>query len=138
MFRNKQPLFLCLKGGSYLWNIFIESGIIGSLFINKVYTLIGNIKKETIVYTTNLISLTSTNYTNDGTFTVGIVDNETDVESNILAYELIKDKDLKVKISKYNFLELLKSLLKIKAGFFSSTASKYSNLSIAPESCVNK
>lgn len=87
---------------SFITMLIASCCIIGSLFINKVYTLIGNIKKETIVYTTNLISLTSTNYTNDGTFTVGIVDNETDVESNILAYELIKDKDLKVKISKYN------------------------------------
>lgn len=85
--------------------------IVGSLAINKVYGLLASINKETVVYTTNLISLKSTEFVNDGTFKVGIVNNETDVEGNILAYELIDKEKLNIEIVKYDTtFELLEKL----------------------------
>ncbi|MCH5167078.1 MAG: LCP family protein [Erysipelotrichales bacterium] len=85
--------------------------MIGSLAINKVYGLLASISKETVIYTTNLISLNSSEFINDGTFSVGIINNETDIEGNILAYELIDKEKLNVKIEKYDtYFELLEKL----------------------------
>ncbi len=85
--------------------------LVGSLAINKVYGLLASINKETVVYTTNLISLNSTEFINDGTFKVGVVNNETDVEGNILAYELMEKEKLNLDIVKYDTtFELLEKL----------------------------
>lgn len=85
--------------------------IIGSLAINKVYTLLAAMNKETVVYTTNLITLANTEFVNDETFNVGIINNETDIEGNVLAYELINKEKLNVRIEKYDtYFELLEKL----------------------------
>ena len=61
--------------------------IIGSLAINKAYVLLSSLNKEKILYTTNLISLNNTEFLNNASYKVGIINNETDVEGNVLAYE---------------------------------------------------
>lgn len=85
--------------------------IIGSLAINKAYVLLSSLNKEKILYTTNLISLNNTEFLNNASYKVGIINNETDVEGNVLAYELIKKEDLKVTVEKYDtYFEMLERL----------------------------
>lgn len=85
--------------------------IIGSLAINKAYSLLSSLSKERILYTTNLISLNNTEFLNNANYKVGIINNETDVEGNILAYELIDKNDLKVTVEKYDtYFEMLEKL----------------------------
>lgn len=85
--------------------------IIGSLAINKVYVLLASMNKETVIYTTNLITLNNTEFSNDETFNVGIINNETDIEGNVLAYELINNEKLNIKVEKYDtYFELLEKL----------------------------
>ena len=85
--------------------------IIGSLAINRIYVLLASMNKETVVYTTNLISLNGTEFVNDDSFNVGIINNETDIEGNVLAYELINKEKLNVKVEKYDtYFELLEKL----------------------------
>lgn len=85
--------------------------IIGSLAINKVYVLLASMNKETVIYTTNLITLKNTEFSNDETFNVGIINNETDIEGNVLAYELINNEKLNIKVEKYDtYFELLEKL----------------------------
>lgn len=96
---------------SFIVLIIGSVSIIGSLAINKVYNLLAAMNKETVIYTTNLITLANTEFTNDESFNVGIINNETDIEGNILAYELINKEKLNVKIEKYDtYFELLEKL----------------------------
>lgn len=96
---------------SFLIVIVSAISIIGSLAINKAYTLLSSLNKETILYTTNLISLNNQEFVNDASYKVGIINNETDVEGNILAYELIDNEDLKVTVEKYDtYFEMLEKL----------------------------
>lgn len=96
---------------SFIVLIIGSVSIIGSLAINKVYNLLAAMNKETVIYTTNLITLSTTEFTNDESFNVGIINNETDIEGNILAYELINKEKLNVKIEKYDtYFELLEKL----------------------------
>lgn len=96
---------------SFIVLIIGSISIIGSLAINRIYTLLASMNKETVIYTTNLITLNGTEFTNDETFNVGIINNETDIEGNILAYELINKEKLNVKIEKYDtYFELLEKL----------------------------
>lgn len=96
---------------SFLIIIISGVSIIGSLAINKIYNILNSINKNTVVYTTNLITLNNTTFTNDKDFKVGIINNETDIEGNVLAYELIKEKNLNVTIVKYDsYFELLENL----------------------------
>lgn len=85
--------------------------IIGSLAINKAYSLLDGISKSEVLYTTNLITMKDTKFVNDKKFKVGIVNNETDVEGNILAYELMEKEKLNVTVEKYDtYFELLEKL----------------------------
>lgn len=96
---------------SFIVLIIGSVSIIGSLAINKIYNLLAAMNKETVIYTTNLITLANTEFTNDESFNVGIINNETDIEGNILAYELINKEKLNVKIEKYDtYFELLEKL----------------------------
>lgn len=96
---------------SFIVLIIGSVSIIGSLAINKVYNLLAAMNKETVIYTTNLITLANTEFTNDESFNVGIINNETDIEGNILAYELINKEKLNVKVEKYDtYFELLEKL----------------------------
>lgn len=85
--------------------------MVGSLAINKVYGMIASISKDTVIYTTNLITLKDTKFENNESFVVGMINNETDIEGNILAYELIDKEKLKVKVEKCDtYFELLEKL----------------------------
>ena len=109
---------------SSVFIILISAGcIIGSMTINRILTSMDSLSKDTIVYTTNLIALNGTEFVNDNTFNVGIIDNDTDVEGNVLAYELINKEGLKIKLEKYNsYFEMLEDMYnkKIKGMFVSS------------------
>ncbi len=109
---------------SSLFVILISAGcIIGSMTINRILGSMDSLSKDTVIYTTNLIALNSTEFVNDGTFITGIIDNDTDVEGYILPYELINKEKLNLKIEKYsNYFEMLEDLYsgKINGMFVSS------------------
>lgn len=87
--------------------IFAIAFSFGALTINYVYGKIDNIsEKETIIYTTYLIALKDTKITKDSK--LGMIDDTTSVEWNILPKELIKQKKLKNEIVNYddNFIML--------------------------------
>lgn len=85
--------------------------IIGSLAINKVYNVLSSISKENVLYTTNLIIKNDTKFNNSKEFKVGMIDDESNVEGNVLAYELINKEKLNVTIEKYETdLDLLEKL----------------------------
>ena len=85
--------------------------IIGGIAINKVLDSLSSMTESTILYTTDLITLNSTEYKETSDFTVGIIDNETDVEGNILPYELINKESLPYTIKTYStYFEMLEDL----------------------------
>ena len=96
---------------SFLVMIIASVSLIGSLAINKAIGLLDGMSKDTLIYTTNLITLKNAEFKNTQEFKVGIINNETDVEGNILAYELIEKEKLNVTIEKYDtYFELLEKL----------------------------
>lgn len=70
-----------------------------SYYINNFYGSLGSSYKDVITYTTNLIALKETNF--DSSLTIGMINAEDDIEGNILAKKLIKDKNLSNKIEVY-------------------------------------
>lgn len=108
---------------SFFMVIIAAMCIVGSSVVNKLLTSFDNLSKDTVIYTTNMIALADTEFVNDSTFVVGIINNETDVEGNTLAYELINKDKLQIKIQKYDsYFEMLEDLYnkKINAMFVSS------------------
>ena len=88
---------------------------IAGLSIHKVYGSIANIteKNKLILYTTNLIAMKDTEFKDDKSFKVGIINNETDIEGYILPQELIKKENLQIKVEKYDtYFEMLEKLYK--------------------------
>ena len=104
--KNKTVIFL-----SFIALLIAAVSLIGSLTINKVYGILDSMSKDKILYTTNMILLNDKEFSNTDDFKVGILNNETDVEGNILPKEYIKKEKLKVNVSEYdsNF-ELLEKL----------------------------
>ncbi len=104
--KNKTVVFL-----SFIAMIIASASICASLAINRIYDLLANMSKDKILYTTNLIMMNNTEFINNETFKVGILNNETDIEGNVLPKEYIKKNKLKVDVSEYesNF-ELLEKL----------------------------
>ena len=97
--------------------------VVGSMTINRLLSSFDALSKDTVIYTTNLIALNGTEFVNDNTFITGIINNETDVEGNILAYELINQDKLQIKLQKYDsYFEMLEDLYagKIHGMFVSS------------------
>ena len=96
---------------SFLAMIISSFSIIASLAINRVYGLLDNMSKDKILYTTNMILKKDKEFVNDESFKVGILNNETDVEGNVLPKEYIKKNNLKINVSEYNSnFELLEKL----------------------------
>ncbi len=96
---------------SFIIMLIASFSMIGSLAINKMYNLLDSISKDKLVYTTNLITLNDTKFSNAKDFKVGMINQETDVEGSILPYEMIKDKKLNVTVEKYDtYFELLEKL----------------------------
>lgn len=108
---------------SFIALILASVCVIGSLAINRALSSLSNMSKDTILYTTNLIAMSGTEYKNDKDFTIGIINNETDTEGNTLAYELIAKDDMKNTIKKYDtYFAMLEDLYagKINALFITS------------------
>ncbi|MBQ7240617.1 MAG: LCP family protein [Bacilli bacterium] len=87
--------------------------IIGSLYINKAYSLLDKITEgEFTTYTSDLVLMSGTEFKNESSFKVGIINNDTDIEGNILAYELINKENIKnISITKYDtYFEMLELL----------------------------
>ena len=87
--------------------------VIGSLYINKAYTLLDKITEgDTTTYTSVLILMNGTEFKNEASFVVGMINNDTDPEGNILAYELMNKENIKnITIKKYDtYFEMLELL----------------------------
>ncbi len=87
--------------------------IVGSMYIEKAYHLLDKITEgEFTTYTSDLILMSGTEFKNDSSFKVGIINNDTDIEGNVLAYELINKENIKnISISKYDtYFEMLELL----------------------------
>ena len=88
--KNKTVIFL-----SFIVLLIAAVSLVGSLTINKVYGILDSMSKDKILYTTNMILLNDKEFSNTNDFKVGILNNETDVEGNILPKEYIKKEKLK-------------------------------------------
>ena len=104
--KNKTVIFL-----SFIVLLIAAVSLVGSLAINKVYGILDSMSKDKILYTTDMILFNDKEFSNTNDFKVGILNNETDVEGNILPKEYIKKEKLKVNVTEYdsNF-ELLEKL----------------------------
>ena len=77
-------------------------------YIDKTYNVISEIKKDKIIYTTNLIRLANNE---EEIKNVGLLKNEQDIEGHILPQEYMVNNNSKYKLSYYdNDLELLEAL----------------------------
>lgn len=81
--------------------IFIAIFLLGSYYINMVYNNINNITENNkLMYTTYLIALDDTEFDNDST--IGMLDNENEIEWNVLAKKLYSQEKLVNNINDYN------------------------------------
>ena len=85
---------------------------ISGLTINRIYGSIASINdNKMILYTTNLIVMKDTEFKDDKSFKVGMINNETDVEGYILPQEMIKEDKMQVTVEKYDtYFEMLEKL----------------------------
>ena len=83
-----------------------------SIYITKTYNIVDNMVKDTVTYSSSLITLKNTEFKNNKDFVVGMINDENDIEGNILANKLIDKKNLnKIDIKYYsNYLEMLSDL----------------------------
>lgn len=86
--------------------------IILSIYINKTYNIVDSMNKNTVTYSSSLITLKDTEFKNSSEFKVGMINDESDIEGNILANKLIDKKKIeKIEIEYYdNYLEMLNDL----------------------------
>ena len=89
---------------------------VSSYFINNVYGKISNMNRNTIIYTTHLITLKETNFTSE--LSIGMVTSQSDnIEGSVLGEKLIKKEELKNKIYEYeDYDSMLADLEKGKIG----------------------
>ncbi len=89
---------------------------VSSYFINNVYGKISNMNRNSIVYTTHLITLKETSF--NKSLTIGMVTSQSDnIEGSVLGEKLIKKENLKNKIYKYeDYDSMLSDLEKGKIG----------------------
>lgn len=86
-----------------LTTIFTGINSFGYYYINKTYKIVDNISKDKIIYTTNLISLDK----DIEIKTIGLINNEEDIEGYILPQEYMANKGMKAKITEYDSYEKL-------------------------------
>ena len=95
---------------------------VGSYYINVIYKTLDQFKeKEKIIYTTNLVTLKDTKFTEKSK--IGMIQRKSDPEGYVLPQELIKEKNLKNEVVTYNdYYAMLDALYdkKIDAIFLSS------------------
>jgi len=74
---------------------------ISTYFINEIYDSLGKFgERDKIIYTTNLITLSDTEFTKDSS--IGIIQNKEDPEGYVLPHELIKKKKIQNDLTTYN------------------------------------
>ena len=83
-----------------------------SVYINKTYNIVDQMNKDKVTYSTSLVVLKDTEFKNESNFKVGMINNESDIEGNVLANKLIDKKNIeKISIEYYsNYLEMLSDL----------------------------
>ena len=80
-----------------------------SYYINTIYNSLSNLNKDTITYTTNLITLNDNEFNKNSN--IGMINNEDDIEGYILANKLIKKENLKNDITLYDdYYKMLRDL----------------------------
>lgn len=86
--------------------------IVVSVYINKTFNIVDNMNKKLVTYSSSLVVMKDTEFKNDNEFVVGMINDETDIEGNVLANKLIDKKKLdKIDIKYYdNYLEMLGDL----------------------------
>ncbi len=84
--------------GAILFTLFSLVNLTGFYYINYVYNILDGISKDDIIYTTNLIALSS----NKNIKTVGMISSEDDLEGYILPMEFILDNKKDYKVEFYN------------------------------------
>lgn len=110
---------------------------VGTYYINEIYHSLNKFgERNKINYTTNLITLSNTEFTKEST--IGIISNKEDIEGYILPQELIEKEKLKNAVVTYNdYFSMMKALFdkKVDAIFVSSNyitifqnEDEYSNL----------
>ena len=118
VFNKKYSSFIIMIIFTLLFNgIFFVAGY----YIDTIYKEIDSISKDTINYTTYLISMKDTEFSSDSK--IGIISDTTNIEGNVLAKELINKDNLPNKLYQYDdFYIMLDDLYsgKIDACFVSS------------------
>ena len=85
----------------------------GSYYIDVIYTEIQNISKDMILYKTNLITLSNAEFNSDSK--IGIINDTTNIEANVLAKKLLEQEKMDNKIVQYeDFYIMLDDLYKGK------------------------
>ena len=64
----------------------------GSYYIEIIYNQIDSISKDKILYKTNLITLTDTEFNEEST--IGLINDTTNIEANVLAKKLLEEENL--------------------------------------------
>lgn len=118
VFSKKYSSFIIMIIFTLLFNgIFFIAGY----YIDTIYHSIDNISKDTVNYTSYLISMKDTKFKEDSK--IGIISDTNNIEGNTLAKELIAEKNLNNKLYQYDdFYIMLDDLYsgKIDACFVSS------------------
>ena len=95
---------------------------LGTYYINEIYSSLNKFgERSKIEYTTNLITLSETEFNKEST--IGIISNKKDIEGYILPKELIKNKKINNTLITYNdYFSMMKALYdkKVDAIFVSS------------------
>lgn len=109
LFTRKNKTFLSI---TFLTIIFSLCFSIAAFYIDKTYNKINGLNKEETVYTSVLLSLNDTKFTNNKNNSVGMINDKDDIEGNILAKKLIEKYNLnKIKIEEYdNYNDMIKDL----------------------------
>lgn len=74
--------------------------VISSFYINKVFASLNVMNRNTVTYTTNLITMKDGNITKESV--IGMIKSNEDIEGNILAKKLIKKENITNKIEYYD------------------------------------
>ena len=74
--------------------------VISSFYVNKIFNSINVMNRNTVTYTTNLITLKDGKINKNSI--IGMIKSPDDIEGNLLAKKLLKKEDLKNKIEYYD------------------------------------
>lgn len=118
LFTKKNKTFIVL---SFISILFIPVFLGGTYVINTFYGELSNFSKSHLTYTTNLITLSDTEFTSSSK--IAMISNKNDIEGYILANKLIEEKSITNEIISYDDYYVMLSDLynkKIDALFISS------------------